>query len=188
MRHCSGPLTARRAKMLCSGLAWQMACLAAPLIGGVFAAPHESWPQTFTGTIFQTFPYALPCILVALPPALAVVVGVKYLKETHPDLRKDRHVRLAVKSAYDNVCKASPSLFTRLHQGMYPTNGSPNLLACGLSFALVLWICQLHNNSASSVAEILLYFSSPAIGGLGLKQQQMSVVLAIRPLLLCVYE
>ena len=165
-----------------------MACLAAPLIGGVFAAPHGSWPQTFTGTIFQTFPYALPCILVALPPALAVVVGVKYLKETHPDLRKDRHVRLAVKSAYDNVRKASPSLFTRLHQGMYPTDGSPNLLACGLNFALVLWMCQLHNNSASSVAEILLYFSSPAIGGLGLKQQQMSVVLAIRPLLLCVYE
>jgi len=37
-------------------------------------------------------------------------------------------------------------------------------------------------------AEILLFFSSPAIGGLGLTQKQMSLFLGLRPLLLCLYE
>lgn len=41
---------------------------------------------------------------------------------------------------------------------------------------------------ALSAAEVLLFFSSQAIGGLGLTPQQMSLFMGLRPLILCAYE
>jgi hypothetical protein len=41
---------------------------------------------------------------------------------------------------------------------------------------------------AFQAVEILFFFSSPSLGGLGLKRSQMSFYLTLRPLLVCLYE
>lgn len=41
---------------------------------------------------------------------------------------------------------------------------------------------------AFQAIEILFFFSSPSLGGLGLKRSQMSMYLTLRPFLVCLYE
>lgn len=62
------------------------------------------------------------------------------------------------------------------------TKQKTDTFGCWEKFLVVFQIVSL------SVTELLLFFSSGSIGGLGLTQSQMSVALSIRPLLIAFYE
>ncbi|RKL04955.1 hypothetical protein BFJ68_g10811 [Fusarium oxysporum] len=66
---------------------WSIGTIVGPSIGGMFANPHDSWPESFpTGSLFQRQPYLLPNIICAGLLLVSIVLGFLLLEETHPDM------------------------------------------------------------------------------------------------------
>lgn len=58
------------------------------MIGGIFADPHESYPNLFPkGSLFERFPYLLPNLICAAMLLVSIVLGYFLLEETHPDMQ-----------------------------------------------------------------------------------------------------
>ncbi|RTE80744.1 hypothetical protein BHE90_004716 [Fusarium euwallaceae] len=67
---------------------WSIGTIIGPSIGGLFANPHGSWPETFpTGSLFQRFPYLLPNLICSGLLLVSIVLGFFLLVETHPDMQ-----------------------------------------------------------------------------------------------------
>lgn len=49
-----------------NSVSWQFGDFVAPFFGGVLSTPAKNWPNYFTGTIWQTYPYALPGVAVRM--------------------------------------------------------------------------------------------------------------------------
>lgn len=201
-------------------MGWQTNAVMAPLVGGLFSRPAETF-SIFKGSIFQAYPYALPTIVAALPPILALIVGIFYLEETLPSLRnhskgvpgRPGHVK-SKRSDYTAVSAEGGSpMFEddeeydekseqlvaapkgllhrarRFYRSLYETkDGIPGLFSGGLPFVLFLWFLLVVVVLSLETAQLLLLFSSNALGGLGLTKSGMSVFLALRPLMVCAYE
>lgn len=58
--------------------------MVAPLLGGLLARPADVFPSVFKGTIFEQYPYALPCVATAVVPLCAAIAGIFIAKETLP--------------------------------------------------------------------------------------------------------
>ncbi len=66
---------------------WSIGTIIGPAIGGLFADPSLAWPETFGGTIFETFPYLLPNLMCAGMLLVSILLGYFLLEETHPDMQ-----------------------------------------------------------------------------------------------------
>ncbi|KAK0659752.1 putative drug efflux system protein [Cercophora samala] len=67
---------------------WSVGTIIGPMIGGLFADPHESYPHLFpTGSLFQRFPYLLPNLICAALLLVSILMGYFLLEETHPDMQ-----------------------------------------------------------------------------------------------------
>ncbi|KAI0444064.1 major facilitator superfamily domain-containing protein [Xylaria telfairii] len=67
---------------------WSIGTIIGPAIGGIFAEPHQSWPQIFTqDSWFTTFPYLLPNLICAALLFVSILLGWLLLEETHPDMQ-----------------------------------------------------------------------------------------------------
>ncbi|KAL2266938.1 hypothetical protein VTJ83DRAFT_4215 [Remersonia thermophila] len=65
---------------------WSIGTILGPMIGGLFADPHENYPDLFPqGSLFARFPYLLPNLLCAALLFFSIVLGYFLLEETHPD-------------------------------------------------------------------------------------------------------
>ena len=64
------------------GLSAGLARFVAPVTGAYLASPVEQWPDVFAGTIFETFPYLLPCLVGALICAVSFVSALVSLQES----------------------------------------------------------------------------------------------------------
>jgi len=53
-----------------------------PFIGGEFSSPAEKW-SWFTGTIFDTHPYLLPCLIASLLSTISFAFAIWKLPESH---------------------------------------------------------------------------------------------------------
>ncbi|KAL2263768.1 hypothetical protein VTK26DRAFT_5175 [Humicola hyalothermophila] len=66
---------------------WSLGTIIGPMIGGLFADPHESYPDLFpAGSLFHRFPYLLPNLICAALLLVSVLLGYFLLDETHPDM------------------------------------------------------------------------------------------------------
>ncbi|KAL4261267.1 MFS transporter superfamily protein [Pleurotus pulmonarius] len=82
---------------------WTMGNTFGPLIGGSLANPGVRWPGTF-GVIsfFTEYPYFLPCATASFFALLCSILGVFFLRETHPTKlaeKKRRETELAASSS-----------------------------------------------------------------------------------------
>jgi len=67
---------------------WSVGTIIGPMLGGIFADPHESWPATFPkGCLFDRFPYLLPNLICAGLLLISILLGYFLLEETHPDMQ-----------------------------------------------------------------------------------------------------
>jgi hypothetical protein len=67
---------------------WSIGTIIGPAIGGYFADPSASFPDTFSPEgIFGQFPYLLPNLLCSGLLAISIVAGYFLLYETHPDMQ-----------------------------------------------------------------------------------------------------
>ena len=65
---------------------WSLGTIIGPMIGGLFADPHDSWPNLFpSDSFFARFPYFLPNLICAGLLAVSILLGYFLLDETHPD-------------------------------------------------------------------------------------------------------
>ncbi|CAF3469849.1 hypothetical protein SNK03_009532 [Fusarium graminearum] len=67
---------------------WSIGTIVGPSIGGMFANPHDSWPEAFpAGGLFQRYPYLLPNLICSGLLLVSIVLGFLLLEETHPDMQ-----------------------------------------------------------------------------------------------------
>ncbi|KAL2024539.1 hypothetical protein VTK56DRAFT_7582 [Thermocarpiscus australiensis] len=67
---------------------WSVGTIIGPMIGGLFAEPHESYPHLFPkGSLFDRFPYLLPNLICAAMLLVSILLGYFLLQETHPDMQ-----------------------------------------------------------------------------------------------------
>ncbi|KAK1752100.1 major facilitator superfamily domain-containing protein [Echria macrotheca] len=67
---------------------WSVGTIIGPMLGGIFADPHESFPETFPkGSLFERFPYLLPNLICAGLLLISILLGYFLLEETHPDMQ-----------------------------------------------------------------------------------------------------
>ncbi|KAI0324655.1 MFS general substrate transporter [Cubamyces sp. BRFM 1775] len=61
---------------------WSLGSTLGPMIGGIFATPAERWPGFRDSTFWTTYPYFLPCIIVACISISAFLFALVGMKET----------------------------------------------------------------------------------------------------------
>ncbi|KAI0097733.1 major facilitator superfamily domain-containing protein [Nemania sp. FL0031] len=67
---------------------WALGTIIGPAIGGIFADPHQTWPEIFTeNSWFAEFPYLLPNVICATLLLVSIILGWLLLEETHPDMQ-----------------------------------------------------------------------------------------------------
>ena len=67
---------------------WSIGTIIGPAIGGTFAEPSQSYPNTFSKDgIFGRFPYLLPNLMCAGLLLVSMILGWFLLEETHPDMQ-----------------------------------------------------------------------------------------------------
>jgi len=67
---------------------WTMGTVIGPAIGGTFANPAESFPNSFSRDgLFGIFPYLLPNLICAGLLLISILAGYILLEETHPDMQ-----------------------------------------------------------------------------------------------------
>ena len=63
------------------GASGALGVIIGPLVGGYFSNPAKTFPA-LKGTVFEAYPYALPCIIGSLSAAIATIISLVYMRET----------------------------------------------------------------------------------------------------------
>jgi hypothetical protein len=67
---------------------WSIGTIIGPFIGGAFADPANSFPNSFSKDgLFGRYPYLLPNLICATMVVISILAGYFLLEETHPDLQ-----------------------------------------------------------------------------------------------------
>ncbi|CAG8982272.1 hypothetical protein HYALB_00004506 [Hymenoscyphus albidus] len=67
---------------------WSIGTIIGPAIGGFFADPSNSFPESFSPDgIFGRFPYLLPNLICSGMLLVSIILGYFLLQETHPDMQ-----------------------------------------------------------------------------------------------------
>lgn len=94
---------------------WCLGSIIGPAMAGLLAQPVEHYPQYFApNTIFDKYPFLLPNLVCAGVVVFGVIVGLLFLKETHPEkkFRRDYGVEFG-EYLIATVKSLFGSLFTR---------------------------------------------------------------------------
>ncbi|KAJ7841404.1 major facilitator superfamily multidrug-resistance, DHA1 sub-family [Mycena olivaceomarginata] len=155
-------------------LVWSIATIMAPLIGGVLSNPATKWPSTLRKfDILREHPYLLPCVVSGSIALLAFGIAFAGLKESLPSIVARRRKNTAAAAETDPLLPTAP------HDSQNAPPPIRDLLIRPVFIALanhgLLCFCHMGNE-----ALVPLFFATPiSLGGLGLRPQDIGLILSI---------
>lgn len=161
--------TNRSAGFSYMAIAWGAGVCVAPILGGMLSKPAETWPGTFEGTLFDRFPYLLPCAIVGCYSLLAAVLIVVLLKEPERAApRKAKH--------YEKVSTAEVSSVPEddMVEDEKFVLFNPTVLRACLSYGLLAIVQQM----ADEALPLFMKLNRDR-GGLGFIELNIGEVLAV---------
>ncbi|MEC8312934.1 MAG: MFS transporter [Candidatus Thermoplasmatota archaeon] len=94
------------------GAAFGLGFTIGPFIGGELSNPAEKW-DIFVGTIFETYPYLLPCVAAGVLSLISFVYAYFYLPESLPKSKRSISDKLNWTKKLSNSFKQSYSMLNR---------------------------------------------------------------------------
>ncbi len=144
------------------GAAFGLGFTVGPFLGGELSSPAERW-EMFVGTVFETYPYLLPCIVASLLSIFSLLLAFCYLPESlTSDPRSKRSTQpwtVTMKLTASNVKR------------MLGTKNIGSLM--GVTFLYMFGFTVMH-------AVFILYTQmSPDQGGLGFSESDNGRIFAL---------
>lgn len=177
------------------------------LLGGYLSKPVENLPSLFgEGSLFyfhglfERYPYSLPCLTASFITSLSFLLGLFFLKETHPSILKAKEAKRLQKLGAGNASEDrdqiqdSQGTSHDFNETSRDTDASsisdtlPNKEDKQSSLSLLknphIRVVMISNSYLSisqvcSDAALVLFLYTPIeLGGLGLKSKQIGIYLA----------
>ena len=92
------------------GAAFGLGFTVGPFVGGELSSPALRW-EFFEGTIFETFPYLLPCLFASILSIVSLIIAVFWLEESLPQERRKVGEKSSLSQNFYKVFKESFDLF-----------------------------------------------------------------------------
>ncbi|KAH7428750.1 hypothetical protein KP509_09G015600 [Ceratopteris richardii] len=173
---------------------WAVGLIIGPAIGGYLSQPSDKYPSLFpSGSLFDQFPYALPCLCISVAAFLGVIVGL-FLPET---LHKhDRSVEcnpcnsekkfvpkdtvISIKEGNDIDIATSRTVYLSFNKIKWKNKGM-------ISSIFLYFIWGLHDMAYSEIFS-LWAVSPKQYGGLGLTTSDVGTILSVSGFVLLVFQ
>ncbi|KAG8789025.1 hypothetical protein FRC12_013974 [Ceratobasidium sp. 428] len=161
---------------------WSLGFTFAPAVGGLLQHPAETMPRVFGwSSVLKRYPYLLPCTVIALVPATALIMGWLFLKETHPILGKTQRSDMyqLVDSNSSSITLVFPEHSEFMESKLAPpplvSLLTPRVCITILNYALLALL------DISIMALQPIVFASPiALGGFGMEPASIGLILALQ--------
>ena len=133
-----------------------------PFIGGELSAPAERW-EVFQGTLLETYPYLLPCLVASALSIVSLLLARTRLPESLP-----RQVRQDA-SGLDWVGTMRSSF-----SGLFSSLRAP-------AIGQLLWVTMFYSFGFTIMHAVFILFTemSPSEGGLGFTEAQNGRIFAV---------
>ncbi|MCH1443042.1 MAG: MFS transporter [Candidatus Poseidoniaceae archaeon] len=144
------------------GAAFGLGFTIGPFLGGELSAPAERW-DLFKDTIFDTYPYLLPCVLASVLSIISLLFAFKSLPESLPENRrtvdKSRSWGVTMKNSFTNV------------KAMIGTK----------QISSIMWVTFLFMFGFTIMHAVFILYTQmdPASGGLGFSEADNGRIFAI---------
>ncbi|KAH6582385.1 hypothetical protein BASA61_008584 [Batrachochytrium salamandrivorans] len=163
-----------------------------PLVGGFLSRPVERYPGIFPkGSIFDLFPYSLPCIIGFLVAITGGLLAIAVLQETKPPKLptnvQQSQTRDDLESHFSDTNECTPEDFeAEEHTESSPLLSSPTSLTSSQSYRSLTTL----QPSPTLYDELFALWSRlpPSEGGLGFKSSDQGTIFAIGGVCLMVYQ
>tara|TARA_B100000963_G_scaffold351322_1_gene362762 strand:- start:514 stop:1872 length:1359 start_codon:yes stop_codon:yes gene_type:complete len=145
------------------GAAFGLGFTIGPFIGGEFSNPAERW-EFFVGTIFDTYPYLLPCVIASALSAGSLLLAGRYLTES-----------IDLEEAKKSVDKRP----WRQQMGTMASNSISMLRT--RSIGAMIWVSMLFIFGFTVMHAVFILYTEmdPSAGGLGFSEQDNGRIFAM---------
>ena len=133
-----------------------------PFIGGELSAPAERW-EVFQGTLLETYPYLLPCLVASILSIVSLLLARTRLPESLP-----KEARQGA-SGLDWVGTMRTSF-----EGLFQSMRAPGI-------GQLLWVTMLYSFGFTIMHAVFILFTemAPSSGGLGFTEAQNGRIFAV---------
>ena len=144
------------------GAAFGLGFTIGPFIGGEFSSPADRW-DLFVGTVFETYPYLLPCVIASILSAGSLVLAYYKLPESID---------------VESVKKESSPSWGR--QMLNMTSNSVSMLRTATVGAMI-WVTMLFMLGFTVMHAVFILYNEmdPSAGGLGFSEQDNGRIFAM---------
>ena len=144
------------------GAAFGLGFTIGPFIGGEFSSPADRW-DLFVGTVFETYPYLLPCVIASVLSAGSLVLAYYKLPESID---------------VESVKKESSPSWGRQMVNM--TSNSVSMLRTATVGAMI-WVTMLFMLGFTVMHAVFILYNEmdPSMGGLGFSEQDNGRIFAM---------
>ncbi|CAA7260853.1 unnamed protein product [Cyclocybe aegerita] len=167
---------------------WALGYSFGAFIGGWLARPNDHFPDIFSGKFWTTYPYLLPCAVIAALPLLGCLITISYLSETLNSGWFSKSSPLA----QDDSEASQPLLAPVGHRADAPVEGEQvpfrqlltrKVLVPSLNYT---WFAALH--AAANTIQPLFLAMPVKIGGLALPPRYIGYILGAYGLVNSVFQ
>ncbi|KAF8968270.1 major facilitator superfamily domain-containing protein [Flammula alnicola] len=164
---------------------WAVGSSFGALTGGWLARPHDHFPHTFHNDFWITYPYFLPCAVMASLAMFACWIIVVYLKETVESGPFYKKSAADVDSDLQPLLASSSNLASTstCNAGERDTSEDPvplqSLLHLKVLIPVLNYVCIAALHAASNAIQPLFLAMPVAIGGLGLPPRNVGYILGV---------